>query len=188
MVVNPGVSRVTRFTAEARKKGRSAVASERGRERKRDESARASECDAEVCAHFALDRLIFSVFCCPICLHSVPGLVSELREVNFIFLFRSICCFYRGFFMVLFRGETIIRRGPRNSYIASLHRADISRVHFLVFLEGVSGWFFLEGFFLRKMEMSFGCHHGSFWFCFWSVELLGLYVPVLRAAAASLVV
>jgi hypothetical protein len=96
--------------------------------------------------------------------------------------------FLYGFFMVLFRGETIIRRGPRNSYIASLQRADISRVHFLGFLEGVSGWSFLEGFFLRKMEMSFGCHHGSFWFCFWSVELLGFYVPVLRAAAASLVV
>jgi hypothetical protein len=95
MVVNPGVSRVTRFTAEARKKGRSAVARER--ERKREESARASECDAELCAHFALDRLIFSVFCCPICLHSVPGLVSELREVNFTFLFRSICCFYKAF-------------------------------------------------------------------------------------------
>jgi hypothetical protein len=43
MVLNPGVSRVTRFTAEARKKGRSAVARERERERKREESALASE-------------------------------------------------------------------------------------------------------------------------------------------------
>jgi hypothetical protein len=41
MVLNPGVSRVTWFTAEARKKGRSAVARER--ERKREESALASE-------------------------------------------------------------------------------------------------------------------------------------------------
>jgi hypothetical protein len=97
MVVNPGVSRVTRFTAEARKKGRSGVAREREKERERRARERASECDAELCAHFALDRLSFSVFFCPICLHSVPGLVSELREVNFIFLFRSICCFYKAF-------------------------------------------------------------------------------------------
>jgi hypothetical protein len=91
--------------------------------------------------------------------------------------------------MVLFRGETIIRRGPPEFiYCVTAERADISRVHLLGFLEAVSGWFFLEGFFLRKTEMSFGCHHGSFWFCFWSVELLGFYVPVLRAAAAFLVV
>jgi len=43
MVVNPGVSRVTRFTAEARKKGRSAVAREREREREKEGRERASE-------------------------------------------------------------------------------------------------------------------------------------------------
>jgi hypothetical protein len=40
-VVNPGVSRVTRFSAEARKKGRSAVARER--EREKEGRGRASE-------------------------------------------------------------------------------------------------------------------------------------------------
>jgi hypothetical protein len=43
MVLNPGVSRVTRFTAEARKKGRSAVAREREREREKERRERASE-------------------------------------------------------------------------------------------------------------------------------------------------
>jgi hypothetical protein len=54
MVVNPGVSRVTRFTAEARKKGRSGVARERERERERGKRARER---ASVMRSFALISL-----------------------------------------------------------------------------------------------------------------------------------